>query len=70
VIELAGGAIENLTLRDARIIFTNQPTFLKNVTFINCAFEFPTVGKPSSYLEAAGRELLGSGIQSATIAGL
>jgi hypothetical protein len=68
-VSIDGVAIENETFTDSRIIFTGIPSVIKNVQFINYAFEFPTVNKPSSYLEATGRELP-SGIQSATIAGL
>jgi hypothetical protein len=70
VIAIDGAVIEDETFTDSRIIFSDNPSILRNVKFINCAFEFPTLDKPTPYLEATGRELLRTGIQSASIAGL
>lgn len=62
------GEIANITFTNSRIIFTDQPVFLKNVRFINCAFEFPQALSPS--LENTGQQLLASGIKTAYVAGM
>jgi hypothetical protein len=62
------GEIANTTFTDSRIIFTDEPAFLKNVRFINCAFEFPQTLSPS--LENTGQQLLASGIKTAYVAGM
>ena len=57
---LRGGVIANMRFEDSRIVFTSNPVQLRNVTFVNCAFDFPDVNIPSPYLENAGRQLLAS----------
>jgi hypothetical protein len=70
VIEIDGDDIEDATFTDSRIIFTGKPAILKNVRFINCAFEFRNITRPSPYSKAAASQLLAAGIQSVSIASL
>ena len=70
VIELEDNYIEDETFTDSRIIFTGNPSVLKNVRFINCAFEFRNIAQPSPYSKAAASQLLAAGIQTVSIASL
>lgn len=60
VILFDGGEVENYTFRDCRIIFTEKTVRLKNVSFINCAFEMPITNTPTPYLKSASQLLLAS----------
>lgn len=70
IVELRGGKLQNTTFTDSLIIFTTTPTKLINVRFVGCAFEFPDLDEPSPSVKDYSRELLASGIQSATITGM
>jgi hypothetical protein len=71
VVLLDGGALTNERFEDSRIIFTNTPVILRNVTFINCAFEFPTItNEPPRFMKEAGRDLLASNLQNSYIPGV
>jgi hypothetical protein len=70
VVLLDGGAYVNAKFQDSRIVFTNNPVTFRNVTFINCAFEFPTnVDQPPQFMQQAGHDLLASDLQMSYIAG-
>jgi hypothetical protein len=66
VFVLDGAVLQDIRFVEARIIFTDNPSTLKNVTFINCAFEFPDIDRPSPALEIASRALLASDFKSAS----
>jgi hypothetical protein len=71
VILLDGGILQNMAIEDSRIIFTNNPVILKNVSFINCAFEFPSESdQPPDFIKLAGRILLASNLQNTYISGI
>lgn len=61
---LEGGSLENTELVRDRIIFTNKPVKMRNVRFVDCAFEFPGDLTPSRYLHQAARQLLASNLNS------
>lgn len=61
-----GGIITDFTCEKCRIVFTQKPVKLRNVTFIDCVFDFPD-GQPSPVIKEAARVLLAAGIQKATI---
>jgi hypothetical protein len=69
IVKLDGAYLKNLTFVDSRIIFTNNPSALDNVRFVNCVFEFPDVVDPAPSLKSASKDLLASGIQSAIVSG-
>jgi hypothetical protein len=71
VVLLDGGTLTNERFEDSRIIFTDTPVILRNVTFINCAFEFPTINdEPPRFMKEAGRDLLASNLQNSYIPGV
>jgi len=59
-IQLEGGGLTNVIFRNYRIIFTENPVKMQNVTFINCVFEMPQVKTPNPYLRNAASQLLAS----------
>ncbi len=63
---ILGGRIANMTFVESRIVFTDKPVTFQNVTFVNCAFQFPTTDRPSPNLEMAGRALLDSDFKTAS----
>lgn len=63
VFVLDGGGMEYTRFENSRIIFTNNPVRMRNVTFVNCAFEFPGIATPTPYLENAARQLLASNFE-------
>jgi hypothetical protein len=62
VVLFDGGSATNFRFEDSRIIFTEHPVQLRNVTFINCAFEMPDMSAPTPYIKNAARELLASNL--------
>jgi hypothetical protein len=68
IVLLDGGELEDSSFRNSRIIFTNDAVKLKNVTFINCVFDFTAPDNPSPYLKSTTKELLlASNLNSVTI---
>jgi hypothetical protein len=66
-----GGGLQNLSIINSRIIFTDHPVKMKNITFINCSFEFPLSAQPTPQLKQAARQFLaGASLQKATIRSL
>jgi hypothetical protein len=64
------GVIEGVAFRDDRIILT-PGTVLRNVRFVNCAFEFAGgVDDAPKGLRDAGQMLLASGLENAYVAGM
>jgi hypothetical protein len=57
---LSGGSLENTELVRDRVIFTNNPVRMRNVRFVDCAFEFPQLSTPAPYLQQAAKQLLAS----------
>jgi hypothetical protein len=53
-----------------RIIFTEKPVRMQNVTFVDCVFEMPTTEIPSPYLKHAGKLLLASNLEKVLIESL
>jgi hypothetical protein len=70
VILLDGGEISDMQVDHSRIIFTEQPVKMTNVTFVDCVFEMPPTAAPNPYLQNASRQLLASDLNSAVIKGL
>lgn len=58
IVRLDGVTLEGQTFENSRIIFTENPTRMSNVTFLNCVFEMPHVENPSPYLKQASQQLL------------
>jgi hypothetical protein len=69
-IKLDGGSLENSTIYNSRVMFTENPVVMTNVKFIDCVFDIPAPEKPSPYLQKVGQLLLASDINSATIPSL
>lgn len=67
VVELDGGELFNTTFENSRIIFTENPVKMVNVTFTNCVFELPVSNNPNPYIQNASRSLLASTLKSASI---
>jgi hypothetical protein len=67
VVELVGGEISGLHFTDCRIKFTNKPVKMFDVSFTNCAFEFPNVENPSPYLKSATYAILASNLTSVVL---
>jgi hypothetical protein len=55
-----GGKLQDLTIRNSRIIFTGNPATLVNVRFVDCVFEMPDVKTPNPYLKTSAEQLLAS----------
>lgn len=64
IVKFDGGLLQDVTITDSRVIFTNNPVTMKNVRFVNCAFEFPDTNDPSPAIKKTGEILLASGITS------
>jgi hypothetical protein len=67
---LEGGELVDTRFERCRIKFTEDAVRMRNVVFVDCAFEFPTSTAPGDYLRAAARLLLGSDLQTVRIAAL
>jgi len=65
-----GGSLKDSTFSNSRIIFTDRPVGLKNVTFINCVFEMPDLKEPNLYLEKATQTILASDLKSVSFQAL
>ena len=70
VVLLESGAISDLRIENSRVIFTETPIRMRNVTFVNCIFEMPAVATPNQYLQRASRTLLASDLSSVQIGDL
>jgi hypothetical protein len=62
IILLDGGSLQNTELLRDRIIFTNNPLKIRNVRFVDCAFELPVLSDPNPYLRQVARQLLASNL--------
>lgn len=62
VVLLDGGELYDSLFDHCRIIFTEHPVRMQNVTFVNCVFDLPVSNSPSPYLKKAAQELLASGL--------
>ena len=67
IILLDEAGIRDTVFENCRIIFTGKPSVLKNITFINCVFEFPITNQPPLPLKQMGEQLLAEGIHHAVI---
>jgi hypothetical protein len=70
VVLLDGGEMKNGTFEKCRIIFTKNPVGMKNVTFVNCVFEVPTLENPEPFLKRAGQLILASGVTNVSVPSL
>lgn len=61
VLVLDGGELLDTRVENSRVIFTNNPVRLLNVTFVNCVFEIPVSDTPPQYIQRATQQLLASG---------
>lgn len=64
-----GGSIKDSTFSNSRIIFTDKPEGMKNVTFTNCVFEMPDFPE-SPYLQKATQTILASDLKSVSFQGM
>lgn len=69
-IELDGGQLVDSVIENSRVIFTNNPVEMRNVTFIDCVFDMPVAANPNPYIQSAARQLLASNLQSVTVPSL
>jgi hypothetical protein len=70
IVELDGVHLSDVTFENSRIIFTDKPVQMHNVTFINCVFEMPQIEHPSPSLKQVTQEMLASNLKSFTIQAL
>jgi len=69
-IRLNGGVLKGDRFENCRIVFTETPVQMENVTFINSVFEFPVSTNPPLYIRKASQTLLASDLKTVSIAGL
>ncbi len=69
VVKLDGGEIASTRFQNCRIIFTENPVSMSNVTFVNCVFEMPMTDTPSPYLRRISQQLLASNLEEFSITG-
>jgi hypothetical protein len=67
VVLLDGGELVNTRFENSRIIFTQDPVHLKNVTFVDCVFEMPITDTPSEPLKRESQQLLASDLRSVSL---
>jgi len=67
IVLLDGGMLDKDVFNHCRIIFTNTPVKMRDVTFIDCVFEFPISSEPSPYIQQAGTLLLASNLTNVSI---
>jgi hypothetical protein len=67
---LDGGSLNGDRFDNCRVIFTNSPVKMENVTFTNSIFEFPVSSNPSPYIQHASKLLLASDLKTASIPSL
>ena len=70
VVQLDGGELVNTRFEHSRIIFTNDPVLMRNVTFSDCVFELPISDRPIPYVQQAARRILASSLNSIVIGDL
>lgn len=68
-VRFEGGTLKNVVFRKWRIIFTEKPVRMENVTFTDCVFEVPDVTSPNPYLRNAAAQLLASDLGAIKNAG-
>ncbi len=68
-VRFEGGTLKNVVFRKWRIISTEKPVRMENVTFIDCVFEMPDVPSPNPYLRNVAEQLLASHLGSIKSAG-
>ena len=64
IVLLDGSDIVDTRFEHCRIIFTKNPTPLRNVVFVDSVFEFPISDHPVPYIQKAARVLLASDLKS------
>ncbi len=67
---LDGGLLIGNRFENCRVIFTDTPVQMTNVTFVNSIFEFPISSEPPPYIQKAGKLLLASDLKTASIPNL
>jgi hypothetical protein len=67
---LDGGVLVDDHFENCRVIFTNTPVKMTNVTFVNSIFEFPVSSVPTPYIQHASKLLLASDLKTASIPSL
>ena len=67
---LDGGTLVDNRFDNCRIIFTDKPVSMTNVTISNSVFEFPISSVPPPYIQKASRLLLASGLKTTSIPSL
>jgi hypothetical protein len=70
VVLLGGGDLSATHFDHSRIIFTEHPVHMRNVTFTDCVFEMPISAAPNQYLKNASRALLTADLNSVQIPSL
>lgn len=70
IVLLDNSEVANIRFEHSRIIFTERPTRMNNVTFVDCVFELPVLDNPNKYLQNTGRILLASNLNSVFIGSL
>jgi hypothetical protein len=71
VVLLDGGLISDLRVDHSRVIFTEHPVRMVNVTFTDCVFEMPISNQPPDrFLQQAGRTILASNLKQVTFSNL
>lgn len=69
-IMLDGGSVADSSFNNCRVIFTDTPVKMTNVTFVNSIFEFPISSAPPPYIRQASRLLLASDLKTTFISNL
>jgi len=67
---LDGGELLGTRFENCRVIFTDTPVTMRDVTFANSVFEFPVSSVPPPYIQRASKLLLASDLKTASIPNL
>lgn len=70
VVELDGGSLNGATFENCRVIFTDTPVQMSNVTFVNSVFELPVSNSPPPFLQKATKVLLASDLKTVSFSGM
>jgi hypothetical protein len=70
VVELDGGTLSDANFENCRVIFTEIPVQMTNVTFVNSVFELPISTSPPPFIQKATKVLLASDLRTVSFSGM
>jgi hypothetical protein len=68
-VTLDGGELGRTRFEKSKIIFTEHEVKMRDVSFEDCVFEFPSTELPNPYLRSLGHAILEAGIKNVVISG-